>query len=152
MWLHLQKVISRSILTNSSLGSFIVASFLQTLFCKFIYGLLMFLTDPAYVVAPGLPSRADREDLRKLFAGSTLTLPYDFYFSIFLLMFEYACSISLLTASIPIFFTSYCFVALYFVTWSCFCGNARVLKCFMHCVCLVFLFGHLITAFLLGEI
>ena len=48
----------------------------------------MFLIDPAYVVAPVLPSRAGREDLKKLFAGSTLTLLGHFGFIIFLLMFE----------------------------------------------------------------
>lgn len=57
-------------------------------YASLIYQLLMFLIDPAYVVAPVLPSRAGREDLKKLFAGSTFTLLGHFGFIIFLLMFE----------------------------------------------------------------
>jgi hypothetical protein len=59
-----------------------------------IYQLLIFPSDPTYVVAPVLESRSGREDLKKLFAGS-ITFPntiiiavVSFFFFFFFVAFE----------------------------------------------------------------
>lgn len=53
---------------------FIKETFLELEVSSLIYELLIFPSDPTYVVAPVLQTRSGREDMRKLFAGSTPSL------------------------------------------------------------------------------
>ena len=78
MWLPLQKVRFSDSHFKEMFPGLEVSSL--------IYQLLIFPSDPTYVVAPVLESRSGREDLKKLFAGSITSLTqfllqwYPFFF------------------------------------------------------------------------
>lgn len=56
----------------------ILSDFGEICLCKFNDQLLIVLADPDYVVAPVLPSRSGREEMKKLFAGLTPYLSMGF--------------------------------------------------------------------------